>query len=141
MNGQLLSVDFLESILYCDCELLFAAVDAAGQRYIAVHRSEYPAGCRYGCEYAVAPVSEHDLSAFQAGKIGLRRLLLSYPARQWYTARLGADDGPIVMVRQPNPINAGCANLLDGDYFVSPSDYNAPAHHAVQPPATTLTPS
>lgn len=126
MNGHLLSVDFLESILYCDCELLFAAVDAGRQRYIAVHR--------YGCEYAVAPVSGYDLAAFQAGKIGLRSLLLSHPSGEWYTARLGADAGPIVLVGQPNPINAGCANLLDGDYFVS-----ATAHHTVQPPATTLT--
>ena len=132
MNGYSLNVAFLESILYYDCELLFEAIDAAGQRYIAVHHSEYPAGC----EYSVAPAAQSDLAAFKAGSIGLRRLLLSHPAGEWYTARLGADDGPIVLVKQSTPITEGCANLLAGDYFVSSADYSA-----VPPPEAAPTPA
>ena len=82
-----MNVDFLESILYYDCELLFEAVDAVGQRYIAVHAGEFPPGCRYGCEYAGAPAFQSDLAVFKAGTIGLRSLLLSHPTKQWYTAR------------------------------------------------------
>lgn len=141
MNGRFLNVDYLESILYCDCELLFAAVDAAGQRYIAVHRGEYPAGCRYGCEYAVVPVSGYNLAAFRAGKIGLRSLLLAHPAGEWYATRLGADAGPIVLARQPTPITEGCANLLAEDYFVSGIDYSAADYQAAPPPAAALTPA
>lgn len=141
MNGHFLNVDYLESILYCDCELLFAAVDAAGQRYIAVHRSEYPAGCRYGCEYAVVPVSGYDLAAFQSGKIGLRSLLLSHPTGEWYATRLGADAGPIALARQPTPITEGCANLLAGDYFVSGAAIGATDYHVATPPPAALTPA
>ena len=136
MNGHSLNVAFLESILYYDCELLFEAIDAAGQRYIAVHHSEYPAECQYGCEYAVIPASGFALAEFKAGSIGLRGLLLSHPAGEWYTARLGADDGPIVLVRQPTPIREGCANLLAGDYFVSSTDYSA-----APPPEAAPTPA
>ena len=120
-----MNVDFLESILYYDCELLFEAVDAVGQRYIAVHAGECPSGCRNGCEYAVAPASQSDLAAFKAGTIGLRSLLPSHPTKQWYTARLGADGGPIALAKQPTPITEGCANLLEGDYYLSATDYSA----------------
>ena len=136
MNGHSLNAAFLESILYYDCELLFEAIDAAGQRYIAVHHSEYPAECQYGCEYIVAPAAQSDLAAFKAGSIGLRRLLLAHPAGEWYTARLGADDGPIVLVRQPTPITEGCANLLAEDYFLSSADYSA-----APPPEVAPTPA
>ena len=106
------------------------------RRYIAVHAGECPSGCRNGCEYVVAPASQSDLAAFKAGTIGLRRLLLSHPTKQWYTARLGAEAGPITLAKQPTPITEDCANLLEGDYYLSATDYSA-----AQPQEAALIPA
>lgn len=115
-------VKYLESILYYDCELLFEAADAAGQRYIAVHDRDYESGC----EYIVAPTDLENLAAFKAGQIGLRRLLQAVPRGAWYTARLnantdmGTDTGEINLTPQPTQL-ADASNLLTADYYIANS--------------------
>ena len=113
MNGHSLNVAFLESILYYDCELLFEAIDANGQRYIAVHHSEYPAGC----EYSVAPAAQSDLAAFKAGSIGLRRLLLSHPAGEWYHCAAGRGRRPHRIDQAAHSNRRGLRQLAGGGLF------------------------
>jgi len=98
-----MNVTFQDSILYNDCELIFEAVDEAGQRFVAVHTGDYATGC----EYIIAPASLDSLTAFKHGEIDLRRLLLNSPTQAWYTAALDVndDDAEIALRRQDTPIS------------------------------------
>ncbi len=111
-----MKVAFSESILYYDCELLFEAVDENGRGYIAVHD-----GCQTDCEYIVAPETRANLTAFKAGRIGLRDLLLAAPDGEWYITEPGGDAEAIPLIRQPTPITEQ-ADLLETDYYVMTAD-------------------
>ena len=108
-----MKVAFKESILYYDCELLFEAEDETGRRYIAVHDDD----CQTGCEYVVAPATGENLTAFKAGQIGLRDLLLASPGGEWYTTEPGGNAEEIPLSRQPGLITDR-TDLLDGNYYV-----------------------
>ena len=108
-----MKVAFKESILYYDCELIFEAEDETGRRYIAVHDDDY----QTGCEYFMVPATREDLTAFKAGQVGLRSLLLASPAGEWHTTKIAADTDGITLIRQPTPITDQ-ADLLATDYYV-----------------------
>ena len=125
-----MKVAFKESILYNDCELLFEAEDETGRRYIALHEDDY----QTGCEYIMAPATHEDLTAFKAGQIGLRSLLLASPNGEWYTTKMGVDTDGITLTRQPTPITDH-PDLLDGDYYVTiVNSGQAQSEDANQPP-------
>ncbi len=111
-----MKVAFSKSILYYDCELLFEAVDENGRGYIAVHDS-----CQTDCKYIVAPATRANLTAFKAGRIGLRDLLLAAPDGEWYITEPGGDAEAIPLIRQPTPITEQ-ADLLETDYYVMTAD-------------------
>ncbi len=105
---------FKESILYNDYELLFEAEDETGRRYIAVLDDDY----QTGCEYIMVPTSHEDMTAFKAGLMGLRDLLLASPGGEWYVTEPGGNADGIPVVRQPTPITDH-PDLLDEDYYVT----------------------
>ena len=114
LRGDTVKITFQESLLYYDCELIFAAADDAGRQYLAVHHDDYSTGC----EYAVVPVNPPELAQLKAGQLDLRRLMLAAPDGKWYTTQIGVDTDAIVLQAQPTPIIM-CASLPDAGYYVA----------------------
>ena len=90
-----------ETFLVNDCDLIFAAEDDEGKRYIALHSDDVPGAC----EYAVIPASKKSLESFMKGKIDLRSLMVERGEQEWYLTVLNHSTGEGKSRRQPNPIS------------------------------------
>ena len=112
LQGDPMNVTYQDSILFCDCELIFEAADETGQRYVAVHIGDYESGC----EYIISLAPPKSLTAFKNGEIDLHSLLSDTSAQQRYRATLDVnDDDDTIILRQHNPISA--RNDLPGKGF------------------------
>ena len=89
-------VTHTETLQFYDCDVLFAAEDSHGRKYIAVHDGEYETGS----EYKIAPVEEQALIEFKAGHIDLRSLMMTAPNGEWYKTRIGAETEKIELEKQ-----------------------------------------
>ncbi len=93
-------VTHTETLQFYDCDVLFAAKDRQGRKYIAVHDGEYETGS----EYKIAPVEEEALIEFKAGRIDLRSLMMTAPNGEWYKTRIGVETETIELEKQVSPL-------------------------------------
>ena len=93
-------VTHTETLQFYDCDVLFAAEDSHGRKYIAVHDGEYETGS----EYKIAPVEEQALIEFKAGRIDLRSLMMTAPNGEWYKTRIGVETEEIELAKQESPL-------------------------------------
>lgn len=90
-----------ETFLVNDCDLIFAAEDDQGKRYIALHSDDIPGAC----QYAVIPASKTALESFAKGKMDLRSLMVEKGEQEWYLTALNHSTGEGKSQRQPTPIS------------------------------------
>ena len=90
-----------ETFLVNDCDLIFAAEDGQGNRYIALHTDDPPGAC----EYAVIPVTGKSLESFAKEEMDLRSLMTERGEQEWYLTRLHHTTGEGKSLRQPEPIS------------------------------------
>ncbi len=127
-----MNVTYEATLLCNDCDLIFEAVDEAGQRYISVHTGDYETGC----EYIIAPASPEGLAAFKNGEIDLRRLLRDSPTQQWYTAALDVNDtnADIALCQQDTPISH-CDSLPGAGLYIGVGESQEIIQESVPPAA------
>ena len=101
VQGGRMKITQAETLLLYDCELLFQAQDPQGQTYMVSHTGE----CRGECEYVAVPVDRRSLSEYRAGRIDLRKLMLTGGREAWYVAKATGNPGELSLERQKTPFS------------------------------------